>query len=41
MRKPTLSVSNQVRHKPVCTATGDSQKMLDLESIGGIVQGTE
>ena len=27
MRKPVFGVSDQVRHKPVCTATGDEKRL--------------
>ena len=38
MRKPVFGVSNQVPHKPGCTATGDGTK-LELSDLGsrGIV----
>ena len=34
MRKPTISVSNQVRHRPVCTVTEERYKLeaLDISS---------
>ena len=37
-RKPVLGVSDQVRHKPGCTATEDGEK-LEISDIGsrGIV----
>ena len=36
MRKPTIWVSDQVRHKPACTVTEDGWRLeiLDLESRG-------
>ena len=39
MRKPVLVVSDQVRHKPDCTATEDDKmlEMLDNESTDIVI----
>ena len=39
LRKPVSGVSDQVRHKPGCTATEDALKLeiSDLESRGGVL----